>query len=244
MWIRRAAPDLVFIEKPAGIWIEGIQGDQASPELTRALLHEIKRAKPEWLRLGLEYARPIYPLDLEISGGAAFATQPEGLAKYRNAFGSEQWLFSFVGIAHGAPAELQWESALPMLQEYGQPRMRVSHRFGKKAATAFIQLEQVGPYTLWQMKTSYPRPHQLRLHAAEGGIRLLGEELYLEEPMPIGADFKKPGRWKGATPTQEYTGIALHLQRVDVPEIGAVDFPWPKRLEGLWTKIKKKYKAQ
>jgi 23S rRNA (cytosine1962-C5)-methyltransferase len=62
----------------------------------------------------------------------------------------------------------------------------VSRRDGGQtnAVTQFTRLKSHGRFTLWQARPSTGRPHQIRLHARDLGMPLLGDTLYGGTPFP------------------------------------------------------------
>jgi 23S rRNA-/tRNA-specific pseudouridylate synthase len=66
--------------------------------------------------------------------------------------------------------------------------MKVDSRHGKNAETHFKILETRGKFTLVEAKPVTGRTHQIRVHLAESGLPIVGDELYgrLENDLPLG----------------------------------------------------------
>ena len=56
--------------------------------------------------------------------------------------------------------------------------MKVDSRYGKDAETHFKMLETRGKFTLVEAKPVTGRTHQIRVHLAESGCPVVGDELY------------------------------------------------------------------
>ena len=101
--------------------------------------------------------------------------------------------------------------------------MVVSHKRGKRTSTHFQKIAHHDLYDLWQAETQYLRPHQIRIHAAESGLKMVGETLYSQTapPQPL-LPKKRP----------LYSGISLHLKEVLWAE-EVVTAPLPKKMLAL-----------
>ncbi|MDR2200969.1 MAG: hypothetical protein LBN94_02585 [Puniceicoccales bacterium] len=186
----------------------------------------------------------IYSLDEELSGVVLLANDRKKVATLRNCLGSRGMGFHFLLLARSVsdlPGEIS--CPLPMGKHRRENRMFISHRNGKKTFTQFEQLDHFRSHTLWSAKTDFPRRHQIRLHAHEVGIPVLGEDLYDQIPLPFLSDFKKhvkPNRKEFLAPL--YASICIHLLRIDFPgENGTVtvEAPLPDKWNAMLKIIKK-----
>ncbi len=95
-------------------------------------------------------------------------------------------------------------------------RSLISHRTGKKARTRFTRLREGGCLEMWQAETSYLRADQIRLHAVECGLAVVGENLYGNTPPLSRADL--PGKRRpGGTDHVLLHGPAIHLAELEAP---------------------------
>lgn len=170
----------IALEKPVGVLIEAHPWYPRLPSLIGGLRKQLEAGKAELERLALKRAYGIYFLDPEIIGPALIATQLDMRDGLRNAHGSGQIIFRYVFFALNAPAKTDLQCDLPLAELKGEARMRVSHRHGKKASTVFRRIGHWSDLSEWEAVTCYPRPHQVRLHAMESGLRILGESIYGE----------------------------------------------------------------
>ncbi|MGF1450192.1 MAG: pseudouridine synthase [Opitutales bacterium] len=244
---------LLILEKPAGVLVDPHPWYPASPSLVAALARQVDAAKPELAPFGFERVHGVGVIDAEIEGAALIAANHQAGARWRDAYGSGQveWVFECVARSFESPQKAlgkkggtiesahAFECRLPLVGDPKQARTRVSHRFGKQARTRFQRLEPLsneGGWSLWKARTSYHRPHQLRLHALESGLRIAGESLYLpdsSETDPTSKPNAEPGgplmRLSEivATPAGERPGV--HCQ---VPASKA----WLRRVKALTTR--------
>ncbi|MBO6103249.1 MAG: hypothetical protein J6P03_08375 [Opitutales bacterium] len=228
----------VCVNKPAKIFMEA----DGVAEAPKTLIGAIKEqdGKPEFERIGLKNPASVFVLDPEISGVALISCGKEAAAKLRNSFGSEGFQFEFLVLSERPLGEVEELVNLPMLRHESNPRMIVSHRFGKKAKTAFELKEDFGQWQLWSAKTNYLRRHQIRLHAAEAGLRPVGEDTYVRVRKIFVSKLKR-GQFKGEDETPMYDNVAIHLSKLSFNFEGE-DFeiaaPLPKRFEYMLKRLR------
>lgn len=196
--------------------------------VAHALREQLAAGKPELQRLGVEVIQSISYLEPECSGVALYATSRAATELWRNVYGSRQMGFRFLLVCEGAPNlpdELSCD--LPIAPHRDGGRMLVSHKSGKKTHTVFRRLA-VGKETmeekrnllpakaLWEAVTDFPRPHQIRLHAFEAGLRLCGEALYATVP-PLYLSDSKGLRRRPPAEEPLLNGPALHLAGITLP---------------------------
>jgi 23S rRNA-/tRNA-specific pseudouridylate synthase len=238
---------LLILEKPARVLIDTHPWYARSTTLVDAINLQLQAGGKEWSQLGVEFVKQIHFLDPEVSGLAVLATNAAILQTLRNAYGSGYFNFKFIALAkkkknHESPV-LTCE--LPLVTNSSLRRAIVSHKQGKKSRTQFSLLEDLGDYELWQAQTNYLRPHQIRLHAFELGIAIVGETLYGTTP-PIFLSNLKKKFYKGLDFEQPlYSGLHLHLSSVQCetsfPQCPSFEFmaPLPGAFEVLIEKLKR-----
>jgi hypothetical protein len=164
---------------------------------------------------------PVY--DLPTSGPIVLARDRESRGRLRDSYGSGHWTLSFLLLVREAPDPLgddRLTCELPVARHRREPRSLVSHRTGKKARTDFRKVVHAGTLALWEARTDFLRPDQVRLHAAELGLAICGENVYGSVPPLSRADLpatRRPGGREHVLLNQP----AYHLQSVQVPELGA-----------------------
>lgn len=226
--------DWIALEKPPGVAVSFQDWEEKGiPGLTEALVAQIRADKPELQRLGLDWISPVFALDSEVSGVALFATSEEAAKRLRNSLGSKEFSFTFTLLARSAPdlpAEITCD--LPLAKHQRLPQIIVSHSTGKMSETSFQRGESAGPFHLWTARTSYPRLHQVRVHAAESGLLIPGDKRYGGEPLPLLSAIKRG--YRGDPGKEQPLGgqISLHLSEVTWPSADGtvkVQVPLPKK---------------
>ena len=166
------------VNKPAGISCFQHEWTLGHPDLSMALKREIISGKPQLSRLGIEGVYRVFNLDAEVSGALVYAKSAAAEAKYRNSCGSRQFVFRYHLLVRTEVEERELYCDLPLAQHFQEQRAMVSHKTGKKCETRFRFLRPFGQYQLWEAETRDTRMHQVRLHAAECGLEIVGEDLY------------------------------------------------------------------
>lgn len=227
-------PGGFVLEKPAGI-----QGDfhpwyVDQPVLVDVLRSQLKAQKPELLRLDIAVLRSIFFIEPEVTGAVLFATREGSCDFLRNAFGSGQLTLSFRFIAlTNSDLVDNFEIDLPIGVDEKTQQSKISHRFGKQSATRFRLINRANGYDEWEACVNYCRMHQVRLHAHEAGLRILGESLYDQVAIPTLSQLKRKVL-KPQSLSPLYESLLLHLSSIQLPVDGAgdklaIDVPFPKK---------------
>ena len=205
--------DWFAVDRPAGIPIRQHPWNLGISDMDSALNRQIQAKKPELLRSGATMFGSIFYIEPEISGVALFAKNRNSLAKLRNCFGSEQFKFKFVLVAKTADIN-EFTINAPLLPHNTKPKMIPSTAKGKKAQTAFKRLDEspLG-FAIWEACTAFPRPHQVRAHAAIQKIAPMGDILYSGATSPLLSEITQKKRViKAQRPLFDH--IPLHLSEV------------------------------
>ena len=252
-----ATPGVLALEKPAGLcWDDEtvIAATTASTtaiaapssSIVAALRRQLDAGKPELRPLALERPVPVWPLETEAAGIGLLVSRDTELNRWRNAFGSEQLCFHYVFLARGGEEHgAGFECSLPVARHISKPVALVSHITGKKRLTRFRRLTAdsnaadvasgiSGIWTWWEAETRYPRFHQIRLHAAECGLRIAGETRYTDAGAPVLEQFLRKGRLNKGEARPLLDGLCLRLARVDctgagIPGWGLLTAPEPPK---------------
>lgn len=168
----------------------------------------------------LEHIYSVYNIEPEITGVALMATSKESMAFLRNEFGSEKMCFRFVLLGMSELEVDSVECDLPLAKHHRENRVIVSNKTGKKCRTSFNLLAKAGSLQLWEARTNFFRMHQVRVHAMESGISIVGEEEYAESRSPRSPAYKKGLLKKLGNPDLISEGLCLHLSAVEYEKEG------------------------
>lgn len=242
--------DWVAINKPTDVAIRQHPWHPGMPDMDTALNQQLQAQKPELLKGGSTLFGSVFSIEPEISGVALFAKHRKSLAELRNIAGSDRFQFKFLLVTQsGLTKESDEEMAAdaPLLPHNTKPKMIPSTAKGKKARTQFTRIhESTLGWALWEAKTSFPRFHQIRAHAAVEGIPVLGDSLYSGPEIPLLSTLSQ-GKPTPGLRQPIFDSIALHLSEVVVPPSDDVTEPsqltaeLPKRFKLLLARLKLEY---
>lgn len=230
-------PGLLLIEKPAGVTSEVHPWYPNTPVLVEGLRRQVQLEKPELDKYHIEQLRSVYFLESEVSGAALFATTRDAAVRIRNLFGSNLIRFQFLLLVeHRVALDDFIVCDLPLAPHVTFTRSVVSHKSGKKSETHFRLRERFERYSVWEAHTYYLRPHQIRIHAHEVGLAVLGEHIYREVGVPSLNQLKGVGRgFELEKPL--YESVCIHLECLnwnnDKNDTISIRIPEPKRLTVL-----------
>ncbi|MBL4576277.1 MAG: hypothetical protein JKY51_09310 [Opitutaceae bacterium] len=231
------------INKPSGMSSAMDKWATRTPDLSMALLRELETEKPQLQRLGIKIVSRVNPIDPEVSGVSLFAKNKEAEDFLRNTMGSQKMTFVYDLLVEPDIKEKEVVCELPIARHDTEPRALISNQTGRKATTAFKHQISYGRYHLWEATTDVCRPHQIRLHAAESGLRVVGENIYANSQSIFLSDLKR-GYRRGKEEEQAlYSSICIHLREVSFEDTEgkqvSVKAELPKRFAVLLKKLEK-----
>ena len=169
-------PDILVVDKPAGIFVHPSPGHETGT-LTDALL---KRC-PSMAGVGsAERPGVVHRLDADTSGVMVLAKTQRAYLKLRELFESHRDIRkTYLAVCHGAPTpkEGRLETTIGR-KPWDAKRMAVDVPDGKRAVTEWTVLGRQGPVALVEFRIETGRTHQIRVHAAHLGHPLAGDPLY------------------------------------------------------------------
>jgi RluA family pseudouridine synthase len=227
---------LLALDKPAGLLTSPDRYDPLRPNLMK-LLHAGIAAQKPWAReRNLSYLSNAHRLDFETSGVILLAKTKPVLIALADLFGSEKPAKKYVALVSGAPPSEPFEVDAPLgPHPLKLGLMRVDHKNGKRSKTRFQVLENFPGhgYALLSCEPLTGRTHQIRVHAAHAGLKIVGDTLYGGKPLWLSRlkpDYRlKPGHEERPLLAR----VALHAEELQLvhPITGqtiTITAPWPK----------------
>lgn len=233
------------IDKPAGLVMtpDAFHAED-SPTVVGSIHAAALAGKRQLVDLGITGCSRVHALDAELGGVAVLASSEPAAAIMRNEIGSRQWTFVYdlVTEAFDGPDSITCD--LPLIRHGRLPRMVVSHQAGKRCSTQFTLVRRLGGYVLWEARTPENRAHQVRVHAAECGLRIVGESFYVRVRKVFLSAIKRGYRPGREDERPLHPGIALHLRKIDSGAAGtfkiAAESKRPKTLATLIKRLEER----
>lgn len=163
---------LVAVEKPSGLLTVPGRG----AEKQDCLVSRVQRRYPS--------ALVVHRLDMGTSGLVLFALDPDTQGALGRLFEKRQVNKRYVACVRGTPHPAAGEIDLPLAADWPRrPRQHVDYSGGKAAHTRYRMLAPYaeGSCSRVELIPTTGRSHQLRVHMAELGHPILGDELYADE---------------------------------------------------------------
>jgi RluA family pseudouridine synthase len=179
---------VLAIDKPPGWMLVPFSWQKTSRNLQAALSSSIA-AGDFWSRSrGLKFLRFVHRLDAETTGVLLLAKSAGAVATFGELFESRRMEKVYWAAVHGVPKHAEWTCHLKLGPDPAQiGRMRVDAREGKDAETKFNVLQSLSNTSLIEAHPVTGRTHQIRLHLAETGHAVVGDDLYGPAPRHKGA---------------------------------------------------------
>jgi RluA family pseudouridine synthase len=169
---------VMAIDKPAGWMLVPLSWQKTNRNLHAALLSSIA-AGHFWARSrNLRFLKPVHRLDGGTSGILLLARSAGALQSLSALFETRKMEKVYLAVVDKLPREKTWNCRLsigPDPKEFG--RMRVDPK-GKVAETDFRVVSSANGKHLIEARPYTGRQHQIRVHLAEIGCAILGDELY------------------------------------------------------------------
>jgi RluA family pseudouridine synthase len=228
---------LLAVDKPTGLALTPNPADPNRPSLLVLLHQGIAAGKPWAVARKLSFLMYAHRLDTEATGILLLAKAKPVLTRLLDWFGSERATLTFVALAFGEAAENQFSIEAKLAVHPAKPGLiHVNQNTGKRARTSVDVLERFKGATLVRCVPYANRPHQVRVHLARVGLRVMGDEAYGAKPLWLSRlkhDFRlKPGH----TERPLIGHASIHATRLDTlhpitEQPFSVESPWPKDLQ-------------
>ena len=230
---------LLALDKPAGLLASPDRYDVQEPaplDLMQLLHAAIAAGKPWAVERQLTYLVNAHWLDRDTSGALLLAKSKAVLIALSDLFGIERPLQRQLALVQGAPREERFEVNAKLAPHPTKPGMWcVDPRNGKKSSTRFEVVERFAQHTLMACWPLTNRPHQVRVHLQNSGLRIVGDQLYGGRGLLLSelkSDYRlKPGR----TENPLLGRVALHSEQLELPHPVTnapvnITAQWPKDL--------------
>ena len=160
---------LLVVDKPAGqLSVPGRGADKAD-----CLISRIQRDYPD--------ALTVHRLDMSTSGLLLLARGEEMHRQLSRLFRERLVDKRYIAVVDGHLEAEEGEVALPLICDWpNRPRQKVDFEIGKRSLTKFRRLafDPARNVTRVELEPITGRSHQLRVHMAELGHPILGDDLY------------------------------------------------------------------
>jgi 23S rRNA pseudouridine1911/1915/1917 synthase len=198
---------VLAIDKPRGWMLVPYSWQRTSRNLQAAIVSSIA-AGDFWARSrGLKFLKFVHRLDAETSGILLFAKSQGAVEAYGDLFESRRMEKTYLAVVVGVPKPTEWTCELKLAPDESRiGRMKVDAQQGKDAQTHFkvlatnpngsrrleeadtvanstskIRLVTSAATTLIEAHPLTGRTHQIRVHLAEAGCPVVGDDLYGRE---------------------------------------------------------------
>ncbi|RIK66640.1 MAG: hypothetical protein DCC65_08835 [Planctomycetota bacterium] len=176
--VRLAEPGFLVVEKPAGVVTQPGK-KHMHDSLLNGLFVEYGNALQN-----LGEARGwglLHRLDRETSGLVLVALRTAAYESLLNQFKERKVQKIYWAIVLGHPRPAQGVIQKPIAEVVGTRKKAVIARDGLQAITAYKILQSAGNVSLIEARPKTGRLHQIRVHLADMGCPLLGEDTYARD---------------------------------------------------------------
>jgi 23S rRNA pseudouridine1911/1915/1917 synthase len=238
--LRHLDDQVVVVEKPAGVSTVRHPAERDWPRRRKALSPTLEDVVPPLIarkegrtRKGpLPRLRVVHRLDKETSGLVVFARTPLAERELGRQFHAHTVVRRYLALIPGYLPPQRLASRLVRDRGDGRRGSTKLPGVGKTAVTHVQVVERLRGYTLLSCRLETGRTHQIRIHLAEAGHPVCGDQVYNRQP--------------GAAAGPDHSGaprLALHAAELGFshPTTGAAvhwEMPLPPDLEAFVDRLR------
>ena len=170
---------VIAIDKPRDWMLVPFSWQKTNRNLQAALTSSVA-ARDFWAKSrNLRFLRFIHRLDAETTGILLFGKSPGAVESLSRLFETREMDKTYLAVVAGIPKKSEWICQLRLGPDPRLPgKMRADSRQGKDAETHFKVMQVNRERALVEARPLTGRTHQIRIHLAESGHPVIGEELY------------------------------------------------------------------
>jgi 23S rRNA pseudouridine1911/1915/1917 synthase len=169
---------VLAIDKPPGWMLIPLTWQRTGRNLQAAIMSSIA-AGHFWARSrNLKFLKYIHRLDAETSGILLFAKSQNGVHTYGELFETRQMEKIYLAVTATAPKQAAWNCRMNLGPHPKQIGRIIPDQNGKPSETEFRVIASVNGKHLIEARPYTGRTHQIRVHLAESGCPIIGDELY------------------------------------------------------------------
>jgi 23S rRNA pseudouridine1911/1915/1917 synthase len=169
---------IIAVDKPAGWMLVPVSWQKTQRNLQAALISSLA-AGHFWARSrNLKFLKHVHRLDADTSGILLLARSPGALETVSDLFETRQMEKVYLAVTDQTPKEQHWRCRSSLSQDPRHIGRMVVDERGKEAETEFRVLASRGGKHLIEGRPFTGRTHQIRVHLAESGCAIVGDELY------------------------------------------------------------------
>ena len=167
--------DIIVVNKPKGMVVHPANGNPDGT-LVNAILNICKGTLSGIggkIRPGI-----VHRLDKDTSGIIIIAKNDLAHVKMSEEIQNRKVIKKYIALVRGVIPENEATIDMPIGRSTKDRKKMAVNKNGKKAVTHFKVIERFEKYTLLDIKIDTGRTHQIRVHLAEIGYPVIGDEVY------------------------------------------------------------------
>ncbi|MDP3046384.1 MAG: RluA family pseudouridine synthase [Chloroflexota bacterium] len=166
--------DVVVIDKPAGVVVHRAPGHPAGTLVNALLAH-----CPDLAGIGgVERPGIVHRLDKDTSGLMVVAKNEGAHQNLARQIKERTVTKRYLALVHGEFRPPQGTIDAPIGRDPRNRQRMAVVAGGRAAASTYVTLERLGPYSLLEVQIHTGRTHQIRVHLAHVGHPVVGDPVY------------------------------------------------------------------